>query len=215
MTAVKALADGVEAERAYWDAAAAGDGRSELFSVPGIDGWEHGVSACLDQIIPMLGPALRSGAILDLGCGIGRLTLPLAVRYPGKAFVGVDVSPRMVSLARAEAKAQRLRNVRFMAGDGRGLPKTLPRLAGAFSVLTFQHIPLEAQEGYVTALARKLDPGGILRLQFVTSEVDHFLSHGVSPDAVRDWCVLAGLKVEALDLEAVDESWAWITARKP
>lgn len=211
-----ALADEVEAERAYWDASARGDGQWELFSVPGIEGWEAGIDACLEQIVPALTPALRPGAtILDLGCGIGRLTLPLAKRFPDVRFIGLDLSPKMVAAARNDAKAQQLRTVRFLPGDGRTLPKTLPRLAGAFSVLTFQHVPAGAQEGYVKALASKLDPGGMLCLQFVTTEVDHFLSHGVSPDAVRDWCVVAGLSVESMDIGIVDESWAWITAGKP
>lgn len=211
-----ALADDVEAERAYWDAAARGDGRWELFSVPGIDGWDAGVDACLSQIIPALTPVLRPGAtILDLGCGIGRLTLPLAATFPAVSFVGLDLSPKMVTTARTSAKQHGQRNVRFLTGDGRTLPKTLPRLAGALSVLTFQHIPAEAQEGYVKALAAKLDPGGTLCLQFVVTEVDHFLSHGVDPNAVAGWCENAGLSVDAECFGVVDESWAWITAVKP
>jgi SAM-dependent methyltransferase len=211
-----ALVYGVEAERAYWDAAAAGDGRSELFSVPGIQGWEPGVTACIDQIVPALSDALKPGnTILDLGCGIGRLTLPLATRYPDTAFVGLDISPRMVTLARNNAKARRLRNARFLTSDGRTLPKTLPRLTGAFSVLTFQHVPPEAQEGYVKSLTAKLEPGGTLCLQFVTTEVDHFLSHGVSPGTVAAWCDAAGLAPEAIDAGVIDESWAWLRARKP
>lgn len=211
-----ALADDVEAERAYWDAAARGDGRWELFSVPGIEGWDAGVDACLSQIVPALTPVLRPGAtILDLGCGIGRLTLPLAVAFPAVSFVGLDLSPKMVTTARASAKQHGQRNVRFLTGDGRTLPKTLPRLAGALSVLTFQHIPAEAQEGYVRALAAKLDLGGTVCLQFVVTEVDHFLSHGVDPNAVAGWCENAGLSVEAEYFGVVDESWAWITAVKP
>lgn len=209
------LAYGPDAERAYWDVAATGDGRSELFSVPSIDGWEPGVAACLDQIIPALTDALTPGStILDLGCGIGRLTLPLATAFPAVSFVGLDISPRMVALARNNVKARRLRNTRFLTGDGRSLPKTLPRLAGAFSVLTFQHVPPEAQEGYVKALSAKLEPGATLCLQFVTTEVDHFLSHGVSPGTVAGWCDAAGLSVTAIDAGVIDESWAWLRARK-
>lgn len=210
------LAYGPDAERVYWDAAAAGDGRAELFSIPGIEGWDHGVNACIDQIIPALTPVLHPGAhILDLGCGVGRLTLPLARDFPAVSFVGLDLSPKMVATARGDAKAQRLRNVRFLTGDGRTLPKTLPRLSGAFSVLTFQHIPPEAQEGYVKALSAKLQLGATLCLQFVTTDVDHFLSHGVSPGTVAAWCDAAGLSVTAIDVGVVDESWAWLRARKP
>jgi SAM-dependent methyltransferase len=212
-----ALAYGVEAERAYWDAAAAGDGRAELFSVPGIEGWDAGVEACLDQIIPALAPILLTAkaTILDLGCGIGRLTLPLARAFQAVTFIGLDLSPNMVTTARTSAKQHGQRNVRFLTGDGRTLPKTLPRLAGAFSVLTFQHVPLEAQEGYVKALSAKLEPGGALCLQFVITEVDHFLSHGVSPGTVAGWCDTAGLSVTAIDAGVIDESWAWLRAVKP
>src|SRR3984893_103300 len=202
------LADDGEAERASWDASVRGEQPTELFSVPGIEGWDAGVDACLSQIIPALTPAMRPGAtILDLGCGIGRLTLPLARDFPAVSFIGLDLSPKMVTTARTSAKRHGQRNVRFLTGDGRTLPKTLPRLAGTFSILTFQHLPAEAQEGYVRAIAAKLNPGGVVRLQFVTSEVDHFLSHGVSPDEVAIWCEAAGLVVEAVDLGAVDESW--------
>jgi trans-aconitate methyltransferase len=206
------MIEDVEAERAYWDA---GTACRELFSIPGIEGWQAGVDICLAQIVPAIAPALQgSGTVLDLGCGTGRLTLPLAERFPETGFVGLDLAPKMVHTARQIAKDLGRRNARFMWGDGRTLPRTLPRLAGAFSVLTLQHIPAEAQEGYVRAIAGKLEPGGVIRLQFVTSEVDHFLSHGVSPDAVREWCEAAGLTVESVELGAVDESWGWITAVK-
>ena len=210
-----ALIADVEAERAYWDASAQGEG-PELFSVPGIEGWQAGIDVCLDQIVPALTDALGSGnTILDLGCGIGRLTFPLADRFPDVHLIGLDLSPKMVTTARNVAKEMRVRNVRFLTCDGRTLPKTLPQFSGAFSVLTFQHVPPEAQEGYIKALSAKMDPGGTLCLQFVITEVDHFLSHGVSPGTVAGWCDAAGLSVTAIDAGVIDESWAWLRARKP
>ncbi|MFN2592881.1 MAG: trans-aconitate 2-methyltransferase [Candidatus Dormibacteria bacterium] len=209
------MVDDVEAERAYWDAAGTGDGRGEIFSIPGIHGWEAGIQACLAELLPALaGPLAREGKILDLGCGIGRLTMALAEGWPETAFYGVDVSDVMVRLARREAKSKRLGNARFMVGDGRTLPRSLPRLSSVFSVLTFQHLPYEAQRGYIRAVAAKLDPGGVFRLQFVTTEVDHFLSHGVVPDAMSAWCREAGLEPTEWSWGAVDESWGWITAVK-
>lgn len=208
-----ALIEDTEAERAYWDAAAA-DPHSELFSIPGISGWEAGIEACLTQIVPALTDALGEGCkVLDLGCGPGRLTLPLAERHPA-TIVGVDISPRMVMAARTAATEQRIGNARFMLGNGRKLPKTLPRLDGAFSVLTLQHLPHEAQRGYVASVGAKLKPGGVFRFQFVTSKVDHFLSHGVEPTTVIQWCRDARLRPGVVDT-GVDESWGWLTARKP
>jgi len=210
------MTEDVEAERAYWDASAVGNGRGELFSVPGIDGWEAGIDACLAQIVPALTPALRKGGrILDLGCGPGRLTFPLAERFPDATIIGVDLSPKMIHTARNVAEEMGVPNTRFMIGNGRTLPRTLARLAGAFSVLTLQHLPAEAQEGYVRSIAAKLEPDGVVRLQFVMSEVDHFLSHGVRVTAVEGWCRDAGLAVTMVDFGNVDESWAWVTAGKP
>lgn len=209
-----ALLEDAKAELAYWDTTAA-QPHAELFSIPGITGWEEGIEACIRQLTPVLGDVLASGGkVLDLGCGPGRLTFPLAYHFPKATMIGVDISPRMVAEARREAKARDLRNARFVLGNGRTLPKTLPRLDGAFSVLTFQHLPHEAQRGYLRAVAAKLKPGGVFRLQFVTSKVDHFLSHGVEPTMMIQWCRDAGLRPGVVDT-GVDESWGWITVKRP
>ena len=43
----------------------------------------------------------KKGLIVDLGCGTGRLTIPLAIA--GKSIVGVDAAEAMLSLAREKA----------------------------------------------------------------------------------------------------------------
>src|SRR5262245_25590959 len=59
--------------------------------------------------------------VLELGCGTGRVSLPLA--RAGVSLVGIDRSPSM--LLRAVRRAQALRhrkNLRFVQGDIRALP---------------------------------------------------------------------------------------------
>jgi cyclopropane fatty-acyl-phospholipid synthase-like methyltransferase len=127
----------------------------------------------------------------------------------------VDCSPALLALARTATKSAGLGNVRYIAGDGRKLPRSLPaQFQAAFSVLTFQHMPPDAQRSYLSQITAKLDAGGLLRLQFVQADIDHFLSHGVAPDTMAAWCAEAGLTVIALDRGVIDESWAWITAAK-
>src|SRR3569623_557391 len=55
---------------------------------------------------------MRGGPILDLGCGTGRLLIPLL--RDGHRVVGVDLSPSMLS--RASARMRRLARQRRRAG---------------------------------------------------------------------------------------------------
>ena len=45
-----------------------------------------------------------AGSILDVGCGSGRIAIPLALRTSARV-VGIDTSPRMIEMARAGAAA--------------------------------------------------------------------------------------------------------------
>ncbi|MGK5111762.1 MULTISPECIES: class I SAM-dependent methyltransferase [unclassified Geodermatophilus] len=56
-----------------------------------------------------------SDAVLDIGCGTGRTTLD-AARLGGSAL-GVDLSARMLEVARARARAEGLTNVTFEQAD--------------------------------------------------------------------------------------------------
>ena len=82
---------------------------SEAFSVENIEhNLEHFYSLGQDHLKTMLNPLLRAGVgkrrfrkALDFGCGVGRLTLPLA--GVANQVMGVDISPPHLSLARQRA----------------------------------------------------------------------------------------------------------------
>ena len=61
-------------------------------------------------------------AVLDAGCGPGRLTIPLARQAgPRGEVVAMDIQPGMLSRAREKAQAANLTNIRFLqAGVGEG-----------------------------------------------------------------------------------------------
>jgi SAM-dependent methyltransferase len=96
------------------------------------------------------------GAILDFGCGCGRVTRRLA-ELPG-AVLGSDFN--------AEAIAWCRENLPFARFEHNGLAPPLPYpsesvdLVYAFSVLT--HLPVEVQHAWMEELARILRPGGLL-----------------------------------------------------
>jgi methylase of polypeptide subunit release factors len=69
------------------------------------------------------------GSVLDLGTGPGSLALGLAAR--GRHAIGVDVSPKMIEVAREQASEQGFADeVEFRIGDAHDLTG-LPEVAGA------------------------------------------------------------------------------------
>jgi SAM-dependent methyltransferase len=58
--------------------------------------------------------------VLDLGCGVGRLSVWMASR--AQHVTGVDISEEMIRVAQNLAAAQRVRNATFRVYDGTTLP---------------------------------------------------------------------------------------------
>ncbi len=96
--------------------------------------------------------------LVEIGCGIGRMTRALAQR--AAAVRAVDVSAEMISLARKHNDA--LDNVEWTLGDGTSLAGVGTASADAcLSFVVLQHIPdPEVTLGYVREMGRVLRPGG-------------------------------------------------------
>jgi len=98
---------------------------------------------------------------LNIGCGIGRIER--AICNEVASVTGVDVSSRMVKMARQKVVAP---NVRFHVVDGKslnGLESDYFNLCLSFIVL--QHISRAATRSYLTEVARVLKPGGSFLFQ--------------------------------------------------
>jgi SAM-dependent methyltransferase len=100
----------------------------------------------------------RSDTVVEIGCGVGRLTRALTRR--AEHVIAIDVSSEM--LGRARELNPELRNVTWLHGDGRSLSGVADASAdGCFSHVVFQHLPEpELTLGYVREMARVLRPGG-------------------------------------------------------
>ena len=99
--------------------------------------------------------------VLDVGCGPGRVTIPLAQAIGGRCnVVALDMQPRMLERARAKAQSAHLTNIEF-------LEVAIDR--GKFGNDQFDRVLLVTvlgeipdRESALQEIYRALKPGGIL-----------------------------------------------------
>jgi 2-polyprenyl-6-hydroxyphenyl methylase/3-demethylubiquinone-9 3-methyltransferase len=161
---------------------------------------------------------LDGKSALDVGCGAGLLAEPLA--RLGAAVTGLDASPELIAVARDHADARGLA-IDYRAGD-------LADLEGEFELITcmevIEHVADPA--AFVTELARRLAPGGLLilstpnatgwsKLLMITigeglgriPKGTHDFGKFIGPDRMKVLLAEAGLK--CLDVEGI----AWSPTR--
>lgn len=142
-----------------------------------------------------------AGRALDFGCGVGRLTRPIAERF--EQTIGIDVAPSMIALARrhntdpARCSFQVNRDPDLRAFQ-----------SGTFdfvhSCLVLQHIPPAVSVRYIGEFLRVARPGGLVVFQapaqaFSEAETDARLS--LPPDAYR-------ARIEVVDLRGAPSAGA-------
>lgn len=94
---------------------------------------------------------------LDFGCGVGRLTQPLATHF--EEVIGVDISSKMVELATGFNCAS---NCKFIVNDRSDLSLFPDRhFDFIISLLTLQHMSPKIAKRYIPEFLRTLSPGGI------------------------------------------------------
>jgi len=115
-------------------------------------------------------------AVLDLGCGPGRLTVPLAQRVGEQGeVVAVDIQEAMLDRAREKARAAGLANVRFVrAAAGQG-ELGRDRFDRAFLVTVLGEIP--DRDAALKEIFAALRPDGILSVTEVVFD-PHFQTQG-------------------------------------
>jgi 2-polyprenyl-6-hydroxyphenyl methylase/3-demethylubiquinone-9 3-methyltransferase len=155
---------------------------------------------------------------LDVGCGAGLLTEPLA--RLGAEVTGLDASPELIAVAREHARALGL-EVDYRAGE-------LEALEEQFDLITcmevIEHVADPA--AFVKALAKRLAPDGLLvmstpnatgwsKLIMITlaeglgkiPKGTHDFAKFIGPDRMKTLLADAGLK--CLDVEGI----AWSPTR--
>ncbi len=97
----------------------------------------------------------RPGAILDVGCGTGKLLKSARSRFPDARLVGVDAAEEMVKYAQSTTPAG---TIEFRQAIAEGLPFPNGSFDLVFSTMTFHHWQDQARGA--AEVARVLTPGG-------------------------------------------------------
>jgi SAM-dependent methyltransferase len=186
--------------RSYWDAKARENAMYYIHSqldyahVDEAEFWASGRDN-LDRTLAPFGLEIGPGDhVVEIGCGIGRMTRAIAER--AASVLAIDVSPEMI--ARAERALGDLGNVRFLVGNGYDLSGVDDQSADVvYSFIVFQHIPdPEITCGYIRDIGRVLRPGGWTDFQVSERPEIHRRER---------WARRQGLK----------ERWARATGRAP
>ncbi len=175
----------------------------------------------------LLGRVHPTDVVLDLGCGTGRFTVPMAEH--GAAVTGFDISPAMLARMQANA-ADHGQVVSAREGDMAHLPFADDTFDAVTSMLALMHVPVEDRQQVFLEVARVLKPGGCFVLGVKNalfermSRVDRFASiditdvenkqliftetedgevltapwHSFSPDDLHRLTALAGLNIVSL-----------------
>jgi ubiquinone/menaquinone biosynthesis C-methylase UbiE len=174
--------------------------------------------------------------VLDMGCGTGRFTVPMAEN--GAEVTGYDISPAMLEQLRCTAR-DRGQVVHAREGDMAHLPFDDDTFDVVTSMLALMHIPVEDRQQVFLEVARVLKPGGRLvlgvknelfermsrvdrfasvditdvenkRLIFTETEDGQVLSapwHSFSPDDLERLTALSGLRIVSLRGNSTIAAW--------
>lgn len=136
----------------------------------------------------------KDRTVLEIGCGIGRMTARLAELYG--QVIGLDISATM--LERARIVLRDAPNVRLVHGNGKDLAGIADASVDAvFSYIVLQHIPTaDGQLAYLREVRRVLRPGGAAGLQVRSNSL---LARGL------DWA--GHLRHRISGRSTLDRSW--------
>ncbi len=147
------------------------DSRLE-YGAPDEDAFWAGGEAAVARLLEVLEARLSpEQVVVDIGCGLGRLTRPLARQAHN--VIATDVSSEM--LERARDLNAHLSNVEWVHGDGESL-RPLPDASvdACISHVVFRHIPDPAITlGYVREMGRVLRSGGFAAFEFSNDPEHH------------------------------------------
>lgn len=149
--------------------------------------------------------------VVDVGCGSGRLAIPLSQYLKGK-YLGIDILPDLVNNARQSVGRA---DWRFEVTEGLSIPKEDSTVDMVCFFSVFTHLLHEQTYVYLQEAKRVLKPEGKIVFSFFDFTIpahwrvfqfnikdigvnSHPLNMFISKDAIQIWVEHLGLQIEAI-----------------
>lgn len=105
--------------------------------------------------------------VLDVGCGYGRVSIPLAAYV--HEVIGIDLHKNPIKMATQLAALKGVSNVSFLLCDGFTFPLPDGSVDVVFSLNTMQHLRRETAKRYIAETWRVMRPRGRAYHQFLSA----------------------------------------------
>ncbi len=153
--------------------------------------------------------------LLDCGCGTAPMLTLLHEKYPDKHYTGIDLTPKMIEVA----KAKKMKNVDLVVGDCENLPFAENSFDAVICSESFHHYP--DPQKFFNSVYRVLRPNGRLILRDMTMKSNvlrwfcnhiempliHLAGKGdvkiYSRDEIKKLCDSTGLHMESFEVRPV------------
>lgn len=128
------------------------------------------------EIIETL-PLKKGMKCLDIGCGPGRVSLPLAQKIAemGGSVTGLDIQAEMLAKTSKRAKELNIQNIDFVQGDIHQIP--IEQVYDvALMICVLGEIPKDVHEAVLKKIVSHLQPGGLISITETIFD-PHFQRH--------------------------------------
>ncbi|MEK7505341.1 MAG: class I SAM-dependent methyltransferase [Patescibacteria group bacterium] len=154
----------------------------------------------------------KKAKVLEIGCGIGRLSEFIAPHVA--ELYGVDISEEMIS--EAKKRLGQHQNITFLATDGMSFPIPDESVEAVFSFIVFQHMPtIEVIRKNIEEVSRVLKLGGVAKIQLrgIPVSKDSWY-YGPSFNKAGVERLLGGARLQLLKLEGEGQKYLWVWLKK-
>ena len=156
----------------YWSVLSDEKFRIESFETHSQSFWDSGVFVLneLDDVINQHSISVNYGTVVELGCGVGRLTRFLAERF--EHTIALDISPGNLEICRAETRTTKGSVEPTLIQNPQELEK-LPHFDLFVSYIVLQHNPPPIQYFVLNSALKLLRPGGLAMFQVPTMGMNY------------------------------------------